>query len=134
MKTRIIVQLLFLVIINQSCVVYQIQSVSLNEAVDKGIGMVYSNGEELKFKNITLQDSVYYFEIGRERKKNISGEYEWVDTIITLDSAKVSVILLKDIKKSKKRTALLVVSSIPMGFVLGTVIFALVFAIAGNGW
>ena len=131
MKTRIIVQLLFLVIISQSCIVYQKQSVSLNEAVDKGIGMVYLNGEELKFKNIILEDSVYYFEVGRESKKNINGKYESVDTIITLDSATVSIILLKDIKKSKNRTVLLVIAMVPIAAQL---IFGLVFAIAGNGW
>ena len=130
MNSNIIIQLLIFIVIGQSCAVYQDLPVSLSEAHNQGKGkLVYKAGDLIKFQNIMQEDSVSYFVLNRERKKNLNGEYEWSDTRINLDSATISVILLKDIKKSRKKTTLFVVVGIPAAWVLVMIGAIIVFVI-----
>lgn len=60
MVKRIIFFAFILLFLNQSCVVYQNQSASLSQAVNKGkVRMVGYEGEVYKFDNISVIDSVW---------------------------------------------------------------------------
>ncbi len=121
MKKRSITIVLLVTILLQSCVVYQPAPVILNQAHDKGKGkLIRDNGEEIKFKNIEFSDSVYYVKY-RARIKNIEGEYHWNNYLVPITSENVSVIFLKDRKKSGLRTAGLIV-----GVSVGIVVFTIV--------
>ena len=79
-----------------------------------------------------MKESIYYGVVKYVKKQDTNTKEA---VTVALDSTfNISNIYLKDVKKSKNRTVLLVVSSVPMAFVLGVGIFILVFAIAGNGW
>ena len=122
-------------ILLQSCLAYHDLPVSLSEAHNQGkCKVVFKSGELIKFKNIMREDSENYFVLTRERHENLNGGHEWTDTRINLDSTTIAVIQLKDIKKSKRKTTLLVVTSIPATIGHAAIVLNIVFAIAGNGF
>ncbi len=100
----------------QSCVVYQPNTLSLQESVDKGkVKVVDSKGGSYLFTNIELVDGAYL---------GSGGPYKNLPYVITasgpktkLDSAFVEVVYLKDRKKSTSRTVWLAILSVPAAFV-----------------
>ena len=90
--------LLLVSLLFQSCVVYQKTSVSFNEAIDNGNVKVVDALGTHKYKSIELSDSIYYGfskDINNDEKKT------------PIDTAAITAVYLKDIKKSKKsRTGL----------------------------
>ena len=98
MKKSISIVLLATILL-QSCVFYQKTSVSLNEAQNQGwVKVKNSYGNRFEFKNIYIEDSVYY------------GVHRPVD--IRLDSGSISGIYLQDKKKSTWLTSFAVVAPI----------------------
>ena len=119
MQKQSIYIFLSVAILLQSCVVYQKTSVSLAQSYDRGKGkIIYKTGDEVKFKNINKTDGIYKI-VDKSKIKNDAGKYVWVERTIPLDSATVTSIFLKDKKKSKRRTTLLVVVAIPLGILIG---------------
>ncbi len=126
--------LLIVIILSQGCVVYQPTAVPLSEAHDKGrVKVITNSGDEIRYKNIELEDGIFYV-VHKERIKNDVKGYEWVEKRTILNSDTISSVYLKDYKKSKNKTVLLVAVGIPGAFLLYVGIFILVFAIAGNGF
>ena len=126
--------LLIVFILCQGCVVYQPTAVPLSEAHDKGrVKVITNSGDEIRYKNIELEDGIFYV-VHKERIKNDVKGYEWVEKRTILNSDTISSVYLKDYKKSKNKTVLLVAVGIPGAFLLYVGIFILVFAIAGNGF
>jgi hypothetical protein len=88
---------LLAVILLQSCVVYQQTSVPLDGAVDRGkVKLVNTSGNEFRFKNMYIKDSIYY---GDSKSQEIR-----------IDTTEIKNIYLKDRKKSIKRTVLIALS------------------------
>ena len=114
----------FLTLLSQSCVVYNQNSVPLIQAAGQGkVKMIAPSGKIYKFTNIELYDSAYY---------GMGKEYVDQYTYITPEGAKTPIdstmnqaIYIKDVKKSKKRTVLLVVGlSIPVVYIgIGILVF-----------
>ena len=105
MKKRTIAYVLTLLILCQSCVAYQKTSVSLNEAQNQGwVKVKNSYGNRFEFKNIYIEDSVYY------------GLHRPVD--IRLDSGSISGIYLQDKKKSQLLLTFAVVTPIILVLVI----------------
>lgn len=101
-KKKIIYFLISQLLLFQSCVAYQKTSVSLNEAHDRGKVKVSTFiGEDIKCKNINMQDDIYY---------GLSGKNE-----IKLSPDQIKAIYLKDIKKSKTQTIILISPIIILG-------------------
>lgn len=105
----------------QSCVIYQKSAVSLDEALDKGKTKIIDkhktiNGlkvispppKEHKFKNIELINGVYYGLSARDTT--------------AIDTAIISSVYLRDKKKSKISTIILVVTLVPVAVLIGAVI------------
>ena len=110
MKKVISIALLATIML-QSCVVYQNTSVSLNEAQDKGrVKVATTYGTQMEFINMYSKDSLYY---GATKIQDIR-----------LDTAQISNIYLKDIKKSKTRTILLAISPAIVFIVYGAIFWA----------
>ena len=79
----------------QSCMVYEKQGISLEEAQDKGrVKVVNHNGQEFKFKNILYKDSLFY------GQKSNSSE------LIKIYTDSIEEVYLFDEKKSKLKTIL----------------------------
>jgi len=99
----------------QNCVVYQSNTLSLQESVDKGkVKVVDSKGVSYRFENIAMVDGTYL---------GSGGPYNNLPYVITasgpktkLDSALVEVVYLKDRKKSTSRTVWLAILSVPAAF------------------
>jgi len=116
MRTTIVVLSFFLMLISQSCVVYHKVAVPLDQAVEQGkVKMIAPSGKAYKFTNIELRDSTYYG-MGRA----YLNQYTYITQIgskTPLDTTMHHAIYIKDVKKSKKRTVLLVVGlSIPLAY------------------
>ena len=91
MKKQTIGYLLTLLILSQSCVVYQKTSVPLSEAHNQGrVKVTNTVGMNFDFLNIELRDGVYY---GLHKK-----------SITRLYSAQISSIYLQDKQKSKTQS------------------------------
>ena len=91
--------------IMQSCVVYQHTPLGLEQSHDQGKGkLIRDFGYELKFKNITLTDGIYTVHY-RKYVKNAKEGYKMGNYSEPITSEQVSVIYLKDGKKSGLRTA-----------------------------
>lgn len=110
--------LFIVLLLFQSCVVYQTQSFTLDQAVNKGkVKLIGKSGQVFKFDNISLIDSAY-FGIGREyisKTQYITKE----GAKTPLDSTSISGIYIRDGKKSKKRTVWTIVGiSIPATYVV----------------
>ena len=110
MKKRTIGYLLTLLILSQSCVVYQKTSVPLEYAVDKGkVKLITTYGEKFKLRYIEKEDSTYY------------GKLKLSDKVLPIPPAVVDSIFLKDKKKST------LLSWIPVFVVVGLGIFLLIY-------
>ena len=120
-------QLVLIVVLFQSCVVYNKTSVPLSKAVGQGkVKITAIDGQLYKFKNIVLYDSVYYG-MGREYiSKTTFISHEGAKTPI--DSTKVKSILIKDTRKSKNRTVIFVLAGIPITYISLGVVVLLIFA------
>ena len=108
--------------LSQSCVVYNTNSVNLKQAQNKGkVKLTYENGRVYKFDNILVKDNIYYG-IGIE---SISETQHTVHeaAIMLLDSTKISSIFIKDIGKSKRRTSVLAKGTITAAFIVGGIIY-----------
>ena len=109
MIKKTIPYLLLVLMFTQSCVVYQKTPVPIDQAYNKGkVKVVTTPGSKYVFKNIVLEDETYS---GIEGKNKIN-----------IDTAQVAAIYLKDIKKSKTRTIILILSPV-IAFVLYGAIF-----------
>lgn len=87
--------ILLATILFQSCVAYQKTSVSLNEAYNRGnVKIKSTNGENKKYTNIIMEDSIYY------------GVQDWQNKLPILP-ASVDSIYLKDKKKSNLLNSLM---------------------------
>ncbi len=128
MKKKTIYSVSFLLIVFQSCVVYQKTPVSIQKAYNQGKAKIsithttdvtYNNGvvkaaksnADLYYKNIILEDGFYY------------GIYE--NRKIKIDTTAVLAIYLKDIEKSKKSTWQLFTIGIPVVFIVFGIYFLL---------
>ena len=110
MKKRTIAYLLLLLILSQSCVVYQKSSVSVDDAVNKGKVMVVNNeGKKIYLKNIIYEDGAYY------------GIWD-NNQMVPMDSTDSIDFYLKDIKASQNRTGLAIVGFIIIFFGIGILI------------
>ena len=120
---KLISSFLLVIILLQSCVVYQKTSVSLEEAVDKGkVKLITKKGEKVKYKKIIQKDSIYYgFDL--KKLKNVDGVFEWNEITYQLWDTEIESIHIKDKEKSTTRTIFLVLGSIPVVLILGTLIF-----------
>ena len=109
MKKKTFPYLLIALMLTQSCVVYQKTPVPIEQAYDKGkIKVVNTFGSKLFFKNMVIEGETYFAMQGQNK--------------IKIDQAQVSAIYLKDIKKSKTRTLILIISP-AIAFVLYGAIF-----------
>lgn len=128
MKRKTIYYLLSLLILFQSCVVYQKTPVPIQKACNQGKAKIsithttdvtYNNGvvkaaksnTDLFYKNIILEEGFYH------------GIYE--NKKIEIDTTAISAIYLKDIEKSKKSTRQLFTIGIPVVFIVFGVYFLL---------
>ena len=113
MTKQVISIALLATILLQSCVAYQSTSRSINEAKNMGkVKVISTVGNNQSFKNIYLKDSIYF---------GLRGNQE-----IRLNPAEISGIYLKDYKKSRTQTNVLVV-----GLVTAVGIVAIVAVVAG---
>ena len=103
--------LLTLLLLSQSCRVYDPGSISLKEAYDnKSAVMVFTNrGVRLHFEYIDLKDSTYF---GVDKKNEIP-----------LDTAMISGIWIKNTKKSKRRPVYVALGVIAVAAVLVGIYF-----------
>lgn len=113
MTKQLISITLLATILLQSCVAYHSTSTSINEAKYMGkVKVISTVGNNQSFKNIYLKDSIYF---------GMRGNKE-----IRLNPAEISGIYLKDFKKSRTQTNVLVV-----GIVTALGVVALVAVVAG---
>ena len=99
MKKKNIPCLLIVLMLTQSCVVYQKTPVPIDQAYNKGkVKVVNTLGSKLFFKNMVLEDKTYFGIQGKNKTKT------------KIDTAQVSAIYLKDFKKSKTRSIFLAIS------------------------
>lgn len=108
---------------------YNTNSISLSEALYQGkVKVTYKNGQEYKFDNIVIIDSVYHG-MGIEyisEKQYVKHER----AKMPIDSANVSSIYIKDTRKSSNRTVLFVLAGIPVTYIsigIVAIIFFLAF-------
>ena len=114
MKTKIIYYA-SIVLLVQSCVVYKSTPSPLHQVVNQGkVKINYQNHNWDEFDNVIFQNNEYYT-VKKQKVKTDKGIYEWIDVFSKLDSTEVSSVLIKDIKKSKNRTIILLASAIPTG-------------------
>ena len=100
-------------ILLQSCVAYNSSSTSINQAKNMGkVKVISTFGNNKSYKNIYLKDSLYF---------GLRGNKE-----IRLNPAEISGIYLKDYKKSRTQTNVLVV-----GLVTALGIVAIVAVVTG---
>jgi len=112
---------IFIIVLFQSCVVYNKPSVSLHESVGQGkVKLMSTSGTKLKFTNIEKVDSVYYG-IGREYISE-TNYITKAGSKMPLDSTLVSEIFVKNVKKSNTRTVLVAIFALPVGFVFTGVV------------
>jgi hypothetical protein len=104
----------------QSCVVYHSNAVSLKEATESGEVKIVIDSAEYTYNNIERIDNEYY---GLEKEEKHINKY-------LLDSANVTAVYLKDMKKSKRKSIGL---TIGVGFGLG-VLIVLGIAARDLGW
>ena len=110
MKMQAIPYLLIILMLFQSCVAYHKSSIPISDAQDRGkVKVVTKRGTNYEFKNIEYKDDAYY---GNTK-----------DDIVLIDTASISAIYLKNVKKSNWQTIILSVS-------VGLVLFFLVALIA----
>lgn len=114
--------------LTQSCAVYDTSSVTLSQALYQGkVKLIYKNGQEYKFDNIVIIDSVYHG-MGIEylsEKQYVKHE----KAKMPIDSASVSSIYIKDIRKSSNRTVLFVLAGIPITYMVLGIAVVLIFVI-----
>jgi len=114
MKKQLISIALLATILLQSCVAYQKTSISLDEAKNKGkVKVMRRTGNYSKFKNIHMEDGVYYGNINNKE--------------VLLKVSQFSAIYLEDKEKSKKQTIKLavgIVVTIGIFFLIGAAITA----------
>lgn len=98
--------LLIIVLIFQSCVAYQKTMVRMEEAENMGRSKAITvHGTKVVLKNIEYIDGAYYGENFKKQKT-------------LLDSAQISAIYLKDVKKSKRQSlAIIGVIATPILFI-----------------
>lgn len=127
MKKNIIFLLSIFLILTQSCVLYNNTSVTLSQALYQGkVKVTDKSGQEYKFDNIVIIDSVYHG-MGLEYISETQYvRHEGAKT--ALDSANISSILIKDIRKSSNRTVLLVLGIIPAAYIAVGATFILFYA------
>ena len=95
MKKQSISIVLLATILLQSCVAYQKTSVSLEEAANRGkVKLIHTDGTFLLFKNIEMQDSIYYGFINNIQRPLVESNF--------------SGIYLQDKKKSEIQTVIFV--------------------------
>ena len=110
MKKSFSIALLIIVLL-QSCVVYQHTSVPLDDAQNQGkVKVATTYGTEMKFANLYFEDSLYYGVAGTQK--------------IRLDTTQILSVYLKDIKKSKTHTILLAISPAIIFVVFGAIFWA----------
>lgn len=127
-----IAYLLLFTLLIQSCKVttYHSEIVPLDQAYDKGKGKAIYKGAEFKFKNIYLDEGVYYLKI-RERVKNSDGKYQTVESREIIDESLMQSIYLKDGKKSGWRTVGLILALGLGGLAVGIIALAVAYGLAG---
>jgi uridylate kinase len=112
MISKFAVSLFFLLILCQSCTVYQKTSVPLSEAYAKGKVKVKSkSGKVFLFHDIMLADGTYYG-LTKASLKTEESNYKQVEYSIPLTDEQVDGVYLKDPKKSKRRSILFATSPI----------------------
>ena len=93
MKKRTIAYLLTILILSQSCAVYQKTSVPLESAVDKGkVKLISTSGRAHYFAKIEKEDSIYYGRISSDK---------WSDKLL-ISPTSVEALYLFDKKESNK--------------------------------
>jgi hypothetical protein len=115
---------LILLILSQSCVVFQKVPVPLSEADDRGKVLIIDNqNKKTRSKNIDRVNGKYYTSF-KNREKDIDGQYHWFEGMKQLEDDKVQV-FLKDKKKSTGNTILLLLVVVPSVLIGGFYLFAL---------
>ena len=88
----------FALLLTQSCTVYQKTSISLEQATNQGkVQVVTTEGREIKFKNIVIENDMYY---GVGNQPELSN--------VLLKSASIESIFLQNRTKSIVISALLI--------------------------
>lgn len=108
--------ILLATILLQSCVAYHRTSVSLHDARYLGkVKITTTSGAIVKYKNIEIQDSIYF----GIRGKNVT----------PLDAGQIATIQLQDITKSKSQTGILVtVITVSILTIVGIILVSAFFA------
>ncbi len=126
-KAILIKSLICFAILLQNCVVYQ-RPATLSEVVNMGkVKLVDSDGVTYKYKNIELNEHVYYG-VGA-----VYSNRAYIDTSegfkTPIDSLTIESVYLKDKKKSNVRTVLLVLGVIPVAYLTTGLLFFLIIGI-----
>lgn len=96
MRNPTIFLLVLTVVLSSSCIAYEKTSVSLDQAVNqRNVKVVTTQGKEIKFTKIILEDNLYY---------GVSDQHETLD--ILLNPEAIKSIFLKDKVKSIVLTSL----------------------------
>lgn len=98
MKYLLSIFFAFVICLGQSCTVYQHTSISLEQATNQGkVQVVTTEGREIKFKNIIIENDMYY---GVGNQPELSN--------VLLKSASIESIFLQNRTKSIVISALLI--------------------------
>jgi hypothetical protein len=113
MKAFLSVIFLFVIVLLQSCIVYQTSPTSLSDAQDKGkVKVVNSLEDEIQLDNIYVKDSLYYGVLDKSH--------------FQLDSNQISRVYLLDSAATKKlnKKGIIITTSIVIGIPLLLLIVA----------
>ena len=122
MKKVINLFAIILILLIQSCTAYNKQSSSLEESYNKGpVKIIYSNRNWKKYDEIIFTNGVYY-SINKKQAMDDLGNKVWFNLQTEIDPSNVGSILIKDKKKSKKLTVILVVTLVPVAVLIGMAI------------
>lgn len=118
---KLISRTLFIVLLSQSCVVYQKTPVTLNEAVDKGrVKVILSDGNEIKAGNLRYDGGELAYHAGFEKS---SGK----KTPLYLKLPPESILAYPESKGGSTVATVLAIGGIALGAFLLGVIVVLIF-------